>query len=214
MIKRHETVAFSPILLPQLYYKKNNMSNPQLDYTEFVRKLFNRSGDLSKDFTHAVLGIVTESHEYFNAVDAVNGVEELGDLEFYLEALAQVVTDACGERPEFSDQGLEMIRVLLEACESKGTAQTLSEAVNELLDDAKRWVGYGKAPEQLPSVWCGVAALVYVVNIRGPYPNEDRKHLKAKNIAKLLKRYPGGEFSQYHALVRDLEAEHAELERS
>jgi hypothetical protein len=36
----------------------------EVGYEGFVKALFNRSGDLPKDFAHAVLGIVTECHEY------------------------------------------------------------------------------------------------------------------------------------------------------
>lgn len=178
-------------------------------YGEFVRKLFNRSGDPSKDFTHAILGIVTEIHEYLSAKDEVNGLEELGDLAFYLVALAQVVEDHVGPATGFTP---DTVTSLLERIDQHGAAPVIADVCNSLLDDAKRWVGYGKEPKSLHEVLATVTDLVVAVNLTGPYPCEDMARLETTNMRKLLKRYPGGEFSQYHAIVRDLDGERAVLE--
>lgn len=179
-------------------------------YDTFVRKLFNRSGDPSKDFTHAVLGVVTEIHEYLSATDEVNAWEELGDLAFYQVALGQVITDFGGPfvEPDLS----EGIQYLHEQAFKGGCSAIIASTCNSLLDDAKRWVGYNKQPKSLTEVYRTVCELIHFVNRTGPYPDSDSQRIQRTNMAKLLKRYPGGEYSQYHALVRDLGAERAVLE--
>ena len=54
--------------------------------------------------------------------------------------------------------------------------------------------------------------LAYFANITGPYPCDDYERIQAVNMAKLLKRYPGGEFDSFRAVVRDLDGERAVLE--
>ena len=174
-------------------------------YGNFVRKLFNRSGDPSKDFTHIILGIVTEIHEYLSAPDEVNAREELGDLMFYLQALAQFVEDVDGKPLKVTDGEHEV-------SETSFAAAFISSSCNAMLDHAKRWVGYNKRPGNLTEVFMECAQLVYFANVTGPFPCTDVERIKALNVAKLLKRYPGGEYNQYHALVRDLGAERAVLE--
>ena len=189
-----------------------NQSPTTPTYDSFVRKLFNRSGDPSKDFTHAVLGIVTEIHEFRNATDEVNALEELGDLRFYVQALRQVVLDVEGphEIPDIN-AGLQ---ALVDLSAKMGMTKAVAHACNELLDIAKRWVGYGKAPKSLAEVLHTCANLVLFVNMTSQNGCQDSLRIEASNMAKLLKRYPGGEFSQYHALVRDLGAEREVLAAS
>lgn len=179
-------------------------------YDQFVRKLFNRSGDPSKDFTHAILGIVTEIHEYLSAPDEVNAREELGGLAFYEVALGQVITDLIGPfTPMPLGDGLQYLH---DQAIRAGCSGIIANTCNTLLDDAKRWVGYNKQPKSLIEVYSAARELIYFVNQTGPYPDSDSQRIQRTNMAKLLKRYPGGEYSQYHALVRDLGAERAVLE--
>lgn len=178
-------------------------------YADFVRKLFNKSDDRSKNFTHAILGIATEIHEFLGATDEVNGIEELGDLEFYLEALAQVIwgtnnrteTSTVDALSEFSEQASKI-----------GIPAVISAVTNEMLDSAKRWVGYGKEPADLYAVYGACRALVAFVNCYGPYPCMDTDRIRKTNMAKLLKRYPGGEFDAFRAVTRDLDAERQALQ--
>ena len=188
------------------------MSEKSIPYYAFVKKLFNRTGDPSKDFAHAILGIVTEIHEYRNATDKVNAIEELGDIQFYLMALLQVIEDHAGLSPPFADS--DGIPALFEAADRVGAACLIAETCNTLLDDAKRWIGYGKEPKSLDEVFRTVFELVFFVSRTGFYPvnDTDTDRILLVNMAKLLKRYPGGEFSAYHAVVRDLEGERAVLE--
>lgn len=183
-----------------------------IPYYDFVKKLFNRTGDPSKDFAHCILGIVTEIHEYYTATDKVNAIEELGDMQFYLVALAQVVEEHSG--PFIVDGSTTKVPDLFEAADKIGIHNVISGSCNTLLDDAKRWVGYGKEPKSLSEVFNAVSDLVFFVSRTGFYPvnDTDADRIKLVNMAKLLKRYPGGEFSAYHAVVRDLAGERAVLE--
>lgn len=178
-------------------------------YSAFVRELFNRSGDPAKDFTHAMLGIVTEIHELMNATDEVNALEELGDMSFYAEALSQVIGDITGENLHEASpaEAAGKFAGLYEMCAKEGPKAVLKEACNDLLDVAKRWVGYGKAPENFGFLFSGVVAITGIANFACPYPCTDNQRINAANMAKLMKRYKGGKYSQLDALNRDLEAE-------
>ena len=135
-------------------------TNLPVSYPDFVRKLFNRSGDPSKDFTHAILGIKTEIFEYLHATDRINGVEELGDLAFYVEALRQVINDYLMEQRLDIIHELDIDAELISDLATLATFEPrtakfeeLSALLNDLLDDAKRWVGYNREPDSLPAVF-------------------------------------------------------------
>ena len=186
------------------------MSENTVSYGAFVRALFQRSGDPSKDFTHAILGIVTEIHEYLSANDDVNGLEELGDIEFYVEALKQVIEDYIGPiHPDYFVY--DGVVDLMTDAEEHGVPAVISDVCNTLLDDAKRWVGYAKEPKSLSEVFAMVSNLCDFVNVTGPYPCTDQDRIEGSNRAKLLKRYEGMVFTQKAALNRDLVAERAVL---
>lgn len=195
--------------------EKQSQATPEISdeaYSEFVRALFNWSGDNAKDFTHAMLGVVTEIHELRHAIDEVNGVEEIGDMTFYFEALTQVAERAIGEPILLARVGiLNKIGDLYKECAIKGPVAVLQDVCNGLLDISKRWVGYGKAPENFNELLLWVAAIGYTANVTSPYPCTDLQRVRAANMAKLMKRYKGGKFSQIDALNRDLEAERAVL---
>jgi hypothetical protein len=185
-------------------------SIPHGTYYDFVARLFNRSGDPSKDCAHALLGIVTEIHEYLSATDDVNGLEELGDLAFYVMALRQVIETVIGP---FPDNDLDpSLKEFTEQAKDVGISAVIAGVANELLDIAKRWIGYGKEPKDFIQLYTVARALVHYVNITGPYPSYEPKRIEVVNMAKLLKRYPGGEFDAYRAVVRDLEGERVVLQ--
>lgn len=184
------------------------MSENTVSYGDFVRALFNASGDPSKDFTHAILGVVTEIHEYLSATDEVNGLEELGDLAFYVQALRQVVEDHTGVVEEFE---LTAVEHLFNEADIYGAAAVTADVCNSLLDDAKRWVGYGKEPRNLYEVLCTVQDLAVFVNDTGLFPCHDVARIQAANRAKLNTRYQNGVYTQAQALNRNLESERAVL---
>jgi hypothetical protein len=192
----------------------NQLQAQEPSYPAFVRKLFNRSGDPSKDFAHATLGLVTEAHEYLVADERINGIEEMGDLEFYLEALSQVIESFLGFRLPMSDIEAEVDKDMMIFIMSARKPDLLQDTLVELLDRAKRWVGYGREPESLAATMSLALYAVRAVHTLGVLASEkyDRTHTISVNMAKLLKRYPGGDFDQFRALQRDLSAERATLE--
>lgn len=207
-------MLISYTLRPQLNNKKKNMS--QVSYSDFVRRLFNRSGDPSKDFAHAILGIVTEIHEFQNATDEVNAMEEAGDLTFYDEALRQVVQDHLPADLLPAPEGLRAKHLgdlFAEAHTVQDAHRLIRGKANDLLDQAKRWVGYGKEPADLARVYRDAVILSRFAREIGIYGGAfTRDQLVSSNMAKLLKRYPGGEFDAFRALQRDLVGERSVLE--
>jgi len=177
-------------------------------YSGFVRALYNRSGDISKDFAHAVLGLVTESHEYLTATDKVNAIEEVGDLAFYLEALNQVLND---HSPTNEDDVLKYYSEVLATLQGD---VNLTAMHTEWLDLAKRWIGYGKAPTMSTSQLVAEATAMLTITIPvGLLDDEfDLDEAILINVRKLLKRYNGMTFSADRAVNRDLTAERAVLE--
>jgi hypothetical protein len=188
-------------------------------YSRFVRTLFNRSGDLAKDFAHAVLGLSTECVELKQATDEVNAVEEVSDLLFYLEALQQVAFDF--DPIQVTDS--EVVDAIaghyaFEFAKAHSPAETLEFCLNQLEDIAKRWVGYGKAPavSWLNIVLVGEAAIIAACDMSllrrqaGTEALDERA--KRVNVAKLLKRYKGAVFNADLAVDRDLTAERRVLE--
>ena len=184
-------------------------------YEEFVRKLFNITGTAAVDFTHAMLGLTTEIYELIDARDGVNALEELGDLEFYLQAMLQVLEKEFG--PAMYDEAARLEQILLKAFPQISTLpahHVYPFLLNELQDISKRWIGYGKAPSVPPLVIMAMAAAAVhaasaVAVGRG---NFEPDRIRRANVGKLLKRYNGMAFSQERAIKRDLGAERAVLD--
>lgn len=187
-------------------------------YDGFVRSLFNRSGDPSKDFTHAILGILTECHEYLNATDEVNALEEAGDLLFYVCALKQVLVDAypsmAADVEALQASDLHVILEELDAVEWAPTA--LIDQGTLLMDIAKRWVGYGKAPEAatVALLLARCTCLAGYITESGPLKEEDFDRAVKANVEKLLTRYNGVKFDAARAVTRNLGEERGALERA
>lgn len=181
-----------------------------IGYHAFVKSLYNRTGDLSKDFTHAVLGLVTESHEYLMATDKVNAIEEAGDLAFYVTALYQVLNDFS----PINEEELDFLEDELLA-KLKGEELNLNDMHNEWLDLAKRWIGYGKPPTMTTTVLMAEAtAMLNITLPLGMVQMDDAKEVMITNVRKLMKRYNGIKFDADRAVNRDLFAERVELEKS
>ena len=177
-------------------------------YEGFVKALYNRSGDLSKDFTHAVLGIITESHEYLTATDEVNAIEEAGDLVFYLTALKQVLDDISPIDGVVLGTTQGDVFARIDARDSP-----IMDIFVEWLDLAKRWVGYGKAPTMTTTELLEEASsLVRLVVEQGAAANTSMHVVLKANVSKLLQRYNGMQFDAERAVTRDLFAEREVLE--
>lgn len=187
----------------------------RIGYDNFVRGLFNRNGLPHQDFTHAVLGIVTEAHEYLNCTDGANALEELGDLAFYEQALVQVVLDFRGDKDFEYSAVDEDVSYLMELCDEVGPQTVLDGERTDLLDACKRWIGYGKTPPDILALTVRALAYARFVMLVGPdqFKNAFAPHtVRMTNIAKLLERYNGLVFNADRAVNRDLTAERAILE--
>ncbi len=184
----------------------------EVGYEGFVEKMFNWSEDRAKDFAHAVLGVATEIKELRDATDPTNAVEEGGDAWFYATAVKLVVQKVVPE----DVLNAEIYRILDTDSPELGRVGTRSQyidkRVNDLLDHAKRWVGYGKLPA------CGLVQVMMDVMLLINASLEDcgvdtsQFDLELVNVKKLLKRYNGMAFNAELATNRDLPAERKVLE--
>lgn len=181
-------------------------------YAGFVAGLFNRSNHQAQDFTHAILGIATEASELLYATDAVNGLEETGDLAFYKQALINLVEEYTGEP---FDRGLvdAAFDDLVVAGDEIGPQTVLDFERTGMLDIAKRWIGYGKAPANITEA--AVQALAYAEFAVSCAAHGAASDLAVRvNVEKLVGRYNGLKFSAERAVNRDVEAERRALEAS
>jgi hypothetical protein len=184
-------------------------------YDNFVRSLFNRSGDPSKDFAHAVLGIATEIQELRAAKDEPNRLEEGGDLTFYGFALSQVAYDHLGLSPDFRDplDRAGMFEAEMLANSFGPRHARIDVLLTYLLDEAKRWVGYGKEPKNLRrSILLGHWVIAETFEDCGMTATLER--IVKTNVEKLLERYNGVMFDADRAVNRDLTAERTILENA
>jgi hypothetical protein len=146
------------------------------DYPAFVAARFTKRHTGADGLLHAAVGIVGELVELHDASCRTNVIEELGDIEFYLEAARQM----CPPVP-YDD-----------IPSKTGTIYgKLMLCAGWLLDEAKRWWVYGKAPdlkscaemvEHLSGLLLGYYDLI----------GTTRADVIAANVAKLRKRYPDG----------------------
>lgn len=187
-------------------------------YGQFVQGLFNRTGDISKDFTHAVLGIMTECHEYTNAIDDVHAIEEAGDQLFFVTALKIVVSEHLGEAAfrELSRKSAERLDETLQTWDGQPVSDVLLDQSVFAMDVCKRWVGYGKEPTQgqLQELVCRLVAVCGVALESGKFWPLDFDQVQKVNVEKLLERYNGTRFNADRAVNRDLANERATLERA
>jgi len=191
------------------------------DYARFVAGLFFRNpGDLSKDFAHAVMGILEEVDEMCAAEDRTNLIEEMGDLEFFAEAAKIVMIERLANlrcRGAAAQAGLIARALAAHAAAPFGTAD---ESLSRLLGRAKKWVGYGAEPDteesldlvhDVEQVLC--ISLEDAARALGIPPQEVSDLAREANIAKLQHRYKGG-FSLQAAAQRDLQGERTALNES
>ena len=168
-----------------------------MSYAAFVASRFKAFPDNpALTLHHATTGMVGEWIELLDADSEANVREELGDFEFYLEALIQTMgwripfpLPLSGPFPEPSR------RILILA--------------GELLDKTKKYWVYEKpvaAQEDLvplvTDLYNALAVFYHICHL-------DRDAILAENVAKLEKRYPSG-YSNAAAIARaDKGDEHA-----
>lgn len=180
-------------------------------YSDMVRSLA-KSGDaivasmtpMMAHLQHMAIGVSGEANELFGGIILVEGrenfIEEMGDIEFYLEGLRQ---------------GLGIDREQTMRCEDP---LNLDDAVPSHLDDAthillyagevldmiKKHTIYNK-PMDVAVLIKAISRLEWALdNIRrdGPYGVIDRKEIIDANVAKLSVRYAGLKYSDTSAQLR------------
>lgn len=141
-------------------------------YPEFVKARFLKRNIGPEGLMHAAIGIIGEVVEWYEAKTFDHRVEELGDIEFYLEAASQ------GIGPGLYNEAMVARRSLL-------------YLAADLLDLAKKsWV-YGKEidPVLLRSL---LADLHHELGVAYHSMATTREFVIQANITKLLKRFPEG----------------------
>lgn len=167
---------------------------------------------------HALTGLMTETGELLEAFDEdddldwVNVHEEIGDLWWYAAILADTLVEDF--EPELDD----------EPCKKQDEDEVLADASGQLamlvvlvargLDVVKRRLYYGAGDDAPKAAWdlVPVEAIIALLDQLTTTLRGNRSAIWGTNIAKLAARYPDA-FSSEAALIRDLEAERAILER-
>ena len=156
---------------------------------------FNKPGTSPlHDLLHGALGLVTELHEYRNAVDRVHKMEELGDLMWFATLLRQT---ALAQITEYSP-------VPINEPIFNGSV------IARVCDIAKRWMQYGKAPSQ--DDWAFVASVTASIIEVIVLDDFDLDQVLQKNYDKLEARF-GAKFSTDRAIDRDTANERKVLEQ-
>lgn len=190
-----------------------------VSYNQFVLGLF-RPMEQSAMFNHAVLGVVSEYHEATIAKDETNFIEELGDYLFFVVAMLQQLPESA-KNLSVSEFRAKLLQLVIEATEvmpmegkDLSTAEAAQYTLTPVLDLAKRWLAYDKAPTEEQAKEAALRALiglglitskVAAVGHMGEINSVVERIIKA-NVSKLRHRYKGG-FSTEAALNRDLQGE-------
>lgn len=159
------------------------------------------------DLWHAATGVAGETGEIIEAVllhidsaDAIdrdNMVEELGDMEFYLEQTRQNLRIDRNETLcliAANDRRAPCSSLLYDASQ-------LAAAGSKLLDLAEKAVVYAKQPERFSFVMTLAAVELGMDHIR-EHCGITREETLAGNIAKLSVRYASGRYSDKQAQSR------------
>lgn len=179
------------------------------EYAAMVQELKSKKVDyecLDMDLVHGIIGINTEAVELMESPDAVNIVEECGDVIWYV----QLVLASCGS---------SITKVLEDSVDiTKNTEICIDDIVIEaskLLDILKRAFYYGKGAEgvDFEAILKGCSTILSRLHCILVYHNSRLTVAMDKNYRKLmLKRYPNG-FDESSAWNRDTDAEREELEK-
>lgn len=159
-----------------------------VSYRQMVKNLFKTMGSQEATVMHAAIGLSGEVAELTAARDRDEVVEEVGDIEFYLEALRQHVG---GTRGQFVSQDTDIGSLQLDLVRLSGT----------VLDMAKKsWV-YGRKlddkviHETIDRIDSVLAELRNILGCR-------KSEILEANQIKLGKRYPQGVYTDGHANER------------
>jgi hypothetical protein len=202
---------------------------PDVTYDQFVANLFRPLAPASM-FTHAVLGMVTEYHEACTAKDRTNFIEECGDYLFFMTAALQQLPPTTYEDDELHDHAHRVANESWQFFPDSGIPSeddmepSMADAAqfnfNPLLDIAKRWLAYDKAPndeQAKQAMLCATYGFLLLhskdTELQDLGTIEEVIPMLVKtNVAKLKHRYRDG-FSTHAALNRNVEGELRDLSR-
>lgn len=174
-----------------------------MNWTEYKKESARTVSDLDNDhFTHACMGIATECIELYVAKGAVNTVEEMGDIFWYIAMLCRI-QEAEGVR-NTADEVMKY-RISKQINTELVSNETFLCAAGELLNEAKR-VKFYKSAVRLESFSTALLAVVTFLFLACKINDIKVEKVWEDNIIKLRKRYPE-KFSTERAEERDIEGE-------
>lgn len=170
-------------------------------YDQMVRNLFKPMGSDAATRLHAAIGISGESSELLLASSIENIVEELGDLEFYIEAYYQSIG---GRRTALGDE-LALLAGDPSGNQVLGTVTiAISASAGSLIDLTKKsWV-YNKPfdDESERAVRYELIRLEVMMSQLRDMVGVRKVDVLRANQGKLGKRYPDGVYADRDAQVR------------
>jgi len=185
-----------------------------IQHPEMVKGLAKSGAQIINDFTpdtahilHMAIGIAGESGELasvihskfeFEAIDKKNVVEELGDLEFYLEGFRQGLGISRLETI-VDDTSYDMDRGIMSS--AKNGAMFLNIASSILLDQIKKVAFYVKPVNTDNVVKSLIKIEGHMYILRKCFYITYEQTLE-HNIAKLGDRYQGHQYSDEQAIAR------------
>lgn len=175
---------------------------------------------LSNRLYHAILGLCTEMHEVYDAIelkdpntwDNVNLLEEFGDQLWYLA----IAADELKITKQINDFKVESVdqETLCNPMSKYIFIKSLRQLQAGLLDTCKKVMFYGKqldlevVKENIFTQYLMLRANIVLIS----QDEETIDSVMHINLAKLKQRYPE-KFDGYKAEIRDLDAERAILEK-
>ena len=174
-----QVLEYDPHGTPSYWVSARNAPSPA--YSDMVTRLFNRCGSQEAAVMHACVGLVGEYFEYAAAKTEAQRREELGDMEFYFEALRQSLGQLGFPHVGHSCPHVELL------------AYTL--------DLGKRAWAYGKPLDETPH-WEFLCAWRRKLTAMHKANSCTAAQARELNMEKLAKRFPGGVFASADALAR------------
>jgi len=181
----------------------------EINFSDMVEALFKSGEEMKSELTvtdleaiHAVIGLSGESAELLlpnlkrdKEFDIENILEELGDLEFYLEKLRTLYGLRQVKFSEFVPYGASQEQIAREV------AQNIVMYCGLILDIVKKHVIYRK-PLKEDSLQEAVTSLEFELNMMRKFHNLTKEEVIETNIKKLGKRYEGFKYSNQAAQDR------------
>ena len=172
-----------------------------------VASLFKREGyfDPAQPLVHAAMGVLGEVVELAHSTDQENSIEELGDLEFYIEATLQeleILDGGFGSSTRLKFHVYIMDHTSSGIVESTEYTPYLPPA-NEFFDLCKKvWIYRKPISEVREKMLSSLALLQCCLLETMDALGTDQEQVRAANQAKLAKRYPGGVYADAAAQAR------------